>query len=105
MTNPIITRSPVESSCITAVGYAEAASILEVEFQSGAVYRYASVPSDVHAAFMAATSKGAYLNRFIKGRYAEERSPPERRRSAALSPWPDRTADGLEQADRRPLNS
>lgn len=90
MTHVRITRCPVESSCITAIGYAETASILEVQFRSGAVYRYAPVPLEVHAALMNAISKGAHLNRFIKGRYHEHREPPEPPRN---------------EAGRRPRNS
>jgi hypothetical protein len=73
MTNPTITRTSVESSCLASVGYAAGAGILEVEFRSGAVYRYLDVPPQDHAALLAAGSKGAHLNLFIKGRYREAR--------------------------------
>lgn len=69
MTN--INRTSVESSCIASVGYAETTMTLEVEFQSRAVYRYVGVPREIHAGIIAAISKGAYLNRYIKGRYPE----------------------------------
>ena len=72
----VIARARVESSCITSVGYTEDAKTLEVEYRSGAVYRYFDVAAEVHVALMATPSKGAYLNRFIKGRYAESRQLP-----------------------------
>ena len=68
--NDIVARVPVESTCIVSIGYAESAKTLEVEFQSGAVYRYLDVFPEIHVALMAAASKGAYLNRYIKGRHA-----------------------------------
>lgn len=70
MNNVVIARAPVESSCIVSIGYAETARMLEVEFQSGTVYRYLDVLPEIHVALMEAASKGAYLNRYIKGRHA-----------------------------------
>jgi KTSC domain len=74
MNDMLIARTPVVSSCIASIGYAEETRILEVEFRSGAVYRYFLVPGGIHAALMAAASKGAYLNLCIKGRFPESRS-------------------------------
>lgn len=73
MTTPTIPRTSVDSSCLASVGYAASAGILEVEFRSGAVYRYFDVLPEDHAALLAAGSKGAHLNFFIKGRYPEAR--------------------------------
>jgi hypothetical protein len=42
---------------------------LEVEFRSGAVYRYFAVPRRVFEEFLAAESKGSFFNRIIKPRY------------------------------------
>jgi hypothetical protein len=42
---------------------------LEIEFRaSGDVYRYFDVPGEEYAAFMAAESKGTYLNQVFKPR-------------------------------------
>jgi hypothetical protein len=68
-----IERRQVKSSCISNVGYCPIDQVLEVEFRSGALYRYLDVPEGVHAALITANSKGAYLNRFIKGRFVHER--------------------------------
>ena len=59
-------RAPVSSSSIGSVGYEAELATLEVEFASGAVYRYFAVPAAVHVELMAATSKGAFLNRFVR---------------------------------------
>ena len=100
MTNAIIPRSPVESSCIAAVGYAEVVSALDVEFSSGAVYRYVGVRQDVYVALMAAPSKGAYLNRYIKSRYPEVRLSGHGRHG-----HPPPAPDESEQVGRRSLIS
>ena len=95
MNNPVIIRTPVHSSCIASVGYAETAVTLEVEFRSGAVYRYAGVPREVHAAIVAASSKGTCFNKYVKGRYPAV--PQLRESSASRSGWSDPATDGLEQ--------
>jgi hypothetical protein len=62
-------RIPVESRCLTAVGYDPRRHILELEFHGGGVYQYPSVPAAVHRALLAAESLGAYFNAQIKNRY------------------------------------
>lgn len=60
-------RVPVDSSRIASIGYAPEPQVLELEFrQSGEVYRYFDVPAEEHMAFLAADSKGAYLNVHFK---------------------------------------
>ena len=54
---------------IAAIGYDEATGMLEVEFVSGAVYRYRGVDQDVFEDFRAALSKGRFFNRHIKDAY------------------------------------
>lgn len=62
-------RLPVESSSIASIGYAPQQRVLELEFrQSGEVYQYFDVPAEDHAAFLAAESKGTYLNQHFKPR-------------------------------------
>ena len=59
----------VDSSSIAAIGYEAATRQLEIEFREGGdVYRYFDVPGEEYAAFMAAESKGTYLNRVFKAR-------------------------------------
>ena len=62
-------REPVSSSMIAAIGYDEETETLEVEFVSGAVYRYRSVNQDVVEDFRAAPSKGRFFNQHIKDAY------------------------------------
>ena len=62
-------RVPVDSSSIGSVGYEPGTRMLEVEFRHGAVYVYSGVPPEVFAGFMAAESKGRYLNGHIRDIY------------------------------------
>lgn len=58
----------VNSSSIRAVGYD--GSTLAVQFHtSSTIYNHHGVPFDVYAAFMSASSMGAYYNQHIRGRY------------------------------------
>jgi hypothetical protein len=70
-------RVPVNSASIVSVGYDRERRELEVEFRPsaatsryprGATYRYFDVPEEEHRAFMAAESKGTYLNQVFKPR-------------------------------------
>ena len=59
-------RTPVSSSNIQSVGYDAAVRVLEVEFLGGSVYQYSNVPPDRFSGLMNASSKGDYLNYYIK---------------------------------------
>lgn len=60
-------RVPQESSTIASIGYFPQEHMLELEFrESGHVYRYFDVPAGEYAAFLAAGSKGTYLNQVFK---------------------------------------
>jgi len=62
-------RVPVESSSIASIGYAPQERVLELEFrQSGEVYLYFDVPAEEYTAFLAADSKGTYVNQQLKPR-------------------------------------
>ncbi len=58
---------PVNSSAIAAVGYF--AGILTVRFHSGRTYDHPGVPEWVFLGLLAASSKGSFYNRHIRGRY------------------------------------
>ena len=60
-------RVRVSSSVIKSVGYDQFNAYLEIEFLSGSIYMYRSVPGRVYAGLMAASSKGTYFNDHIKG--------------------------------------
>jgi hypothetical protein len=57
----------VSSSCIRAVGYD--GSTLRVEFHSGRVYDHPGVPYHHFERLLNASSKGAYYNQYIRGKY------------------------------------
>jgi lysyl-tRNA synthetase class 2 len=61
-------RIPVDSTVIAAVAYSDEAA-LDVEFTSGARYRYFAVPDQLFHEFLAADSKGVFFNRWIKPCY------------------------------------
>ncbi len=68
-----IERQPVKSSHLKSVGYNEETEELEVEFQSGEVYRYLKVPPVVYEELLSAESKGKYFNSRIRGMYQVEK--------------------------------
>ena len=64
-----MTRKSVESSNLRSVGYDEFLLVLEIEFKSGAVYRYYGVPAEVHDELINAESVGKYFNANVKSKY------------------------------------
>ncbi|RIK43622.1 MAG: KTSC domain-containing protein [Chloroflexi bacterium] len=68
-----MTRTPVSSSHLAAIGYDPVQQTLEIEFQNGSVYRYYSVARQSYDELMAAASPGAYFNTRIKRRHAYRR--------------------------------
>lgn len=55
-------RILVNSSNLVSVGYDAAAQTLEVEFQSGNIYKYFDVPATIYQSLMTADSKGEYFH-------------------------------------------
>lgn len=64
---------PVTSGNIAAFGYDPDDQELYIEFNSGGLYIYQGVPSDVAEGLREAPSKGQYHSQFIKGVYPFER--------------------------------
>ena len=64
-----MTRMPVVSSSIGAVGYEASTMTLEVEFRDSSVYQYFDVPEAVYQELMAAESVGKYYNQDIREDY------------------------------------
>jgi hypothetical protein len=56
----------LSSTVIAAVAYDEATWALSVRFHSGLEYQYLSVPPDVYAGFLSASSVGRYYDSAIK---------------------------------------
>ena len=63
-------RDAVESTTLKSMGYEGESQILEIEFQSGAVYQYLDVPEAVYEGLRRAGSKGRYFNDEIRDDYA-----------------------------------
>lgn len=63
-------RINVSSSNIASVGYDATSQVLEIEFHSGGIYQYFSVPQLEHAGFMNASSHGTYFHEHIKDVYS-----------------------------------
>jgi hypothetical protein len=62
-------RFLVRSSNIHSIGYEPKIGTLEVEFHSGSIYQYSSVPETAYQGLMRASSKGSYFNDYIKEKY------------------------------------
>ena len=59
-------RHHVSSTSLISVGYDAPSETLELEFSSGAVYRYRTVPELVYDALMRAPSKGRFVNLVVR---------------------------------------
>ena len=65
-------RTAVVSSFLSSMGYSLDAT-LDLEFRTGAIYRYFAVPHAVFQDLIAAESKGAYFNRHVRNRFRYQR--------------------------------
>jgi hypothetical protein len=66
-------RVLVESACITAVTFSSELSVLQLEFRNGISYAYFGVSAELHQRLLSAPSKGAFVSRFIRGRFPYSR--------------------------------
>jgi hypothetical protein len=64
---------PACSSMAARVGYDEDREILQIEFNSGAVYQYAHVEPELWEDLQSTDSIGSFYNHEIKGYYRSER--------------------------------
>ncbi len=67
-----IQRIPLESSLLASAAYSSDAT-LDLEFRTGSIYRYFAVPPEIFEALLAAQSKGAYFNQFIRDHFSFQR--------------------------------
>lgn len=72
-----IKREPVESSVLASAGYDAQRRLLELEFHSGAIYRYLDVPEDIFRSLIAAESKGQFFSASIRNKFRSERVKPK----------------------------
>jgi KTSC domain-containing protein len=63
----------VQSSTLATIAYDSTRELLQLEFNSHAVYQYLGVPVSVHEALLRALSKGRYFNQSIRGRFPYSR--------------------------------
>ena len=66
---PMQAQIPVTSSAINSFGHSSISSVLDVEFNSGSVYRYDGVSAHTANGLNSAPSTGAYFNTHIRGKY------------------------------------
>ncbi|MCQ4229504.1 KTSC domain-containing protein [Pseudomonas stutzeri] len=59
-------RVALQSSSLRSLGYDPEQQILEVEFSSGALYRYEAVPPEVVQGLLEADSLGRHFNQVFK---------------------------------------
>lgn len=64
-------REYVDSSMIRGIGYDFDSSVLEIEFNNGAVWQYYDFPESEWYEFESSDSKGKYFHREIKNQYSE----------------------------------
>ena len=72
-----IKREPVESSVLASAGYDAQRRMLEIEFHSGAIYRYLDVAEDIFRKLLAAESKGQFFSANIRNKFRSERVNPK----------------------------
>lgn len=66
-------REVVSSSNLRSVGYDWWSRTLEVEFNSGNIYRYSAVPHERYVRLMNAGSKGSYFHAHIRNSFSYRR--------------------------------
>ena len=59
-------RTRLKSEALRSVGYDVDMRMLEIEFTSGAIYRYFDVPDRLHIGLMTAESHGEFYASFIR---------------------------------------
>lgn len=63
-------RVDLNSTLLLAATYQDQNALLELEFRSGAIYRYSRVPAQTYQELLMAESQGGYFNQHIRNRFA-----------------------------------
>jgi hypothetical protein len=71
-------RVDLQSNTLKAATYQDRSASLELEFRSGAIYRYRGVPEPVFQELLSAESKGRYFNQRIRNRFTYAKIDPVR---------------------------
>ena len=66
-------RVVLDSTCVASVLFLAEQNVMEVVFRNGLVYRYFGVPLEVFQQMLAASSKGAFMSRFVRNRFPYQR--------------------------------
>jgi hypothetical protein len=69
-------RVDLQSTLLSAATYQDQSASLELEFRSGASYRYIGVPEQVYQELLSAASKGRYFNQHIRNRFTQVKIDP-----------------------------
>ena len=64
---------PVASTMASAIGYDSENEVLQIEFNSGAVYQYSDIDEDTWEDLYSSDAVGRYYNQYIKGKYQSQR--------------------------------
>ncbi|AFY58358.1 hypothetical protein Riv7116_5997 [Rivularia sp. PCC 7116] len=64
---------PVASAMASAIGYDSENEVLQIEFNSGAVYQYSDIDEDTWEDLYSSDAVGKYYNQYIKGKYQSQR--------------------------------
>ena len=62
-------RQPVQSTILRSVGYDTDKKNMEIEFHSGLIYQYSSVPSKVYADLISAPAVGKFFSDKVRNRF------------------------------------
>jgi hypothetical protein len=62
----LMAQVDLQSTSLNAATYQDQSAFLELEFRSGAIYRYLGVPERVYQKLLSAESKGRYFNQHIR---------------------------------------
>jgi len=69
-------RVDLQSTSLNAAIWQGQNAFLELEFQSGAIYRYLGVPEEVYQELLCAESRGRYFNQRIRNRFSYVKIDP-----------------------------
>ena len=71
-------RVDLQSTTLKAATYRDQSASLELEFRSGATYRYIGVSERAYRELLSAESKGRYFNQHIRNRFTHVKIDPTR---------------------------
>jgi len=80
-----MTLQTFRSSAVHAIGYDVESRVMEVIFTGGGIYNFENVPPEVFTEFIRATSKGAYFQDHVRGRFRHFRLGRFRRRRPPMT--------------------